>query len=248
MIQLKNVTKYFKTQCVLDSLSLDIEKGKTTVIIGKSGGGKSVLLKHIIGLIKPDDGQVLIDGVDIVPLKGRAMNEVRKKFGMLFQDAALFDSMTVGENVSFPLFEHTKLKRSEIKERVTEKLKLVGLPGSEYKYPSQLSGGMRKRVGLARAIIMDPEIILYDEPTTGLDPIMTDVIDTLIVETQKNLGVTCVVISHDIKATFKVAYNVAMLHEGKIILFGRANDIKKSDNPILRQFVEGRADGPIKII
>jgi phospholipid/cholesterol/gamma-HCH transport system ATP-binding protein len=202
----------------------------------------------MIGLIRPDEGHVFIDGKDIVNLDAKGMNEVRRKFGMLFQDAALFDSMTVGENVAFPLREHTKLKSSEIKERIAEKLRLVGLPGSESKLPSQLSGGMRKRVGLARAIIMDPEIILYDEPTTGLDPIMTDIIDTLILETQQKLGVTCVVISHDIKATFKVANNVAMLHEGKIIVFGEAKEVKECQDPVYRQFVEGRAEGPIKLV
>jgi phospholipid/cholesterol/gamma-HCH transport system ATP-binding protein len=248
MIRIENVTKYFKKQRVLDSLSLHIQRGKTTVIIGKSGGGKSVLLKHMIGLIKPDEGKIFIDDRDIVPLKAKEMNEVRKKFGMLFQDAALFDSMTVGENVAFPLREHTRLKSSEVKERVAEKLRLVGLPGSEDKLPSELSGGMRKRVGLARAIIMDPEIILYDEPTTGLDPIMTDVIDTLIIETQKKLEVTCVVISHDVKATFKVADNVAMLYEGKIIVFGETSCVKECRDPVFRQFIEGKAQGPIKMV
>ena len=248
MIRLENITKYFKDQRVLDDLSLNVERGKTTVIIGKSGGGKSVLLKHMIGLIKPSEGNIYIDDENIVGLSPNEMNRVRKKFGMLFQDAALFDSMTVGENVAFPLREHTKLKNAEIKQRVAEKLRMVGLPGSEHKLPSQLSGGMRKRVGLARAIIMDPAIILYDEPTTGLDPIMTDIVDTLIKETQEKLGVTCVVISHDIKATFKVAHNVAMLHEGRIIVFGEADDVKQCQDPRFRQFVEGRADGPIKMV
>lgn len=248
MIRLEKITKDFKTQRVLDSLSLEIERGKTTVIIGKSGGGKSVLLKHMIGLISPTSGSIFIDGQNIVGLNVNEMNDVRKKFGMLFQDAALFDSMTVAENVAFPLREHTKLKSSEIKERVTERLRLVGLPGSEDKLPSQLSGGMRKRVGLARAVIMDPLIILYDEPTTGLDPIMTDIIDNLIIETQRKLGVTCVIISHDIKATFKVAHNVAMLHEGRIIVFGLADEVKQCTDPVFRQFVEGRAEGPIKMV
>ncbi len=248
MIRLSNVTKYFKDQCVLDSLSLQIQKGKTTVIIGKSGGGKSVLLKHMIGLIKPDEGEILVDGMNIVPLEGKEINELRKKFGMLFQNAALFDSMNVGENVAFPLREHTRLKESEIKEKVARTLKLVGLPGSQEKLPSQLSGGMRKRVGLARAIIMDPEIILYDEPTTGLDPIMTDVIDNLIIDTQKKLGVTCVVISHDIDATFKVAHNLAMLHDGKIIAFGEARAMRECKDPAFQQFIEGRAEGPIKLV
>src|SRR3989339_92529 len=183
MIKLVDLHKSFRTQKVLDGLDLEIEAGKTTVIIGRSGGGKSVLLKHIIGLIRPDSGEVLIDGTDITRLGDRDLNEIRKKFGMLFQEAALFDSMTVGENVAFPLREHTKLSDTEIRNIVADRLKAVGLTGAEGKMPSELSGGMRKRVGLARAIALQPRIILYDEPTTGLDPLMTDAINHLIIDT-----------------------------------------------------------------
>ena len=237
-ITLENITKTFGQQKVLDGLDLTLESKKITFIIGQSGGGKSVLLKHIIGLVKPDSGRVLVDDIDISSLNESEMNEIRKNFGMLFQDAALFDSMTVGENVAFPLNEHRRLPKKEVERIVTEKLLQVGLKGVSQKMPSELSGGMRKRVGLARALALDPKIILFDEPTTGLDPIMCDAIDQLIVETQKNTGSTCVVISHDIESTFKIAHRVAMLYSGKIIAYGSAKDIRSSDNPVLRQFVE----------
>jgi phospholipid/cholesterol/gamma-HCH transport system ATP-binding protein len=220
MIKLINLYKSFGKQVVLDGLDLEIDAGKTTVIIGRSGGGKSVLLKHIIGLLRPDKGEVLIDGTDITKLGDRDLNEIRKKFGMLFQEAALFDSMTVGENVAFPLREHTRMKEEEIRRAVADRLRSVGLTGVEAKMPSELSGGMRKRVGLARAIAMQPEIVLFDEPTTGLDPVMAEAINRLIVETQKNLDLTCIVISHDIRSIFAIGHRIAMLHEGKIIEYG----------------------------
>ena len=248
MIRLINVHKSFGKQKVLDGLNLEIEDGKTTVIIGKSGGGKSVLLKHIIGLLKPDSGKVLIDDVDIAKLNDKELNEVRKKFGMLFQDAALFDSMNVGENVAFPLREHTKKKEDEIEEIVRERLKTVGLSGVENKMPSELSGGMRKRVGLARAVAMLPQIVLFDEPTTGLDPIMTEAINELIINTQKNFNLTCIVISHDIQSIFEVGHKIAMLYEGKIIEYGTPEEIRKSDNPVLTQFLSGSLDGPIAVM
>ena len=237
-ITLENITKTFGQQKVLDGLDLTLESEKITFIIGQSGGGKSVLLKHIIGLVKPDSGRVLVDDIDISSLNESEMNEIRKNFGMLFQDAALFYSMTVGENVAFPLNEHRRLPKKEVERIVTEKLLQVGLTGVSQKMPSELSGGMRKRVGLARALALDPKIILFDEPTTGLDPIMCDAIDQLIVETQKNTGSTCVVISHDIDSTFKIAHRVAMLYNGKIIAYGSPEEIRSSDNPALRQFVE----------
>jgi len=187
MIKLVDIHKSFGRQKVLDGLTLDIEDGKTTVIIGGSGGGKSVLLKHIIGLIKPDSGQVIVDDVDIASLNDRDLNEVRKKFGMLFQEAALFDSMNVMDNVAFPLREHTRKKEKEIREIVKERLRAVGLPALKNKMPSELSGGMRKRVGLARAIALHPQIVLFDEPTTGLDPVMTEAINELIVETTEKI-------------------------------------------------------------
>lgn len=237
-ITLENISKSFGEQKVLDGLNLTLESKKITFIIGQSGGGKSVLLKHIIGLVKPDSGRVLVDDTDISSLDEAGMNEIRKNFGMLFQDAALFDSMTVGENVAFPLNEHWRLPKKEVQQIVMEKLLQVGLTGVTQKMPSELSGGMRKRVGLARALALDPKIILFDEPTTGLDPIMCDAIDQLIVETQKNTGATCVVISHDIDSTFKIAHKVAMLYNGKIIAYGSPEDIRNSSNPVLNQFVE----------
>jgi len=248
MIELIDVHKSFGTQKVLDGLNLEIVDGQTTVIIGKSGGGKSVLLKHIIGLLKPDSGRVMVDGTDITGLNDKNLNEIRKKFGMLFQEAALFDSMNVAENVAFPLREHTKMKEREIRDIVKERLAAVGLPGVEQKMPSELSGGMRKRVGLARALAMHPQIILFDEPTTGLDPVMTEAINELIITTQKNFDLTCVVISHDIQSIFEVGHRIAMLYEGKIIEYGEPDDIKKSDNPVLTQFLSGSLDGPMHVI
>lgn len=237
-ITLENISKAFGGQKVLDGLDLTLESKKITFIIGQSGGGKSVLLKHIIGLVKPDSGRVLVDDTDLSSLDEAGLNEIRKNFGMLFQDAALFDSMNVGENVAFPLHEHRRFSKKEVQRIVTEKLLQVGLTGVTQKMPSELSGGMRKRVGLARALALDPKIILFDEPTTGLDPIMCDAIDQLIVETQEKTGATCVVISHDIDSTFKIAHRVAMLYSGKIIAYGSPEDIRTSNDPVLRQFVE----------
>ena len=248
MIKLIDIYKSFGEQKVLTGLNLEIEDGKTTVIIGRSGGGKSVLLKHIIGLLRPDKGQVLVDDVDITKLNDRDLNEIRKKFGMLFQEAALFDSMTVGDNVAFPLREHTKMKENEIKQIVADRLKAVGLTGVEDKIPAELSGGMRKRVGLARAIALHPQIVLFDEPTTGLDPVMSEAINQLIIETQKNFNLTCVVISHDIESVYKISHTIAMLYEGKIIEYGTPDEIKASINPITVQFLSGNINGPIKIL
>ena len=248
MINLVDIHKSFRNNVVLNGLDLFIEAGKVTVIIGQSGGGKSVLLKHMIGLIRPDTGKVEIDGQDISGFNDRRLNEIRKRFGMLFQEAALFDSMTVGQNVAFPLIEHSKLPKNTIKEVVSEKLAHVGLRGVEDKMPSELSGGMKKRVGLARAIALEPEIILFDEPTTGLDPIIADAIDQLIIDIQSRLNVTCVVISHDIKGTFKIAHKIAMLYQGKIIEYGTPEEIENGRNPILKQFLEGSMEGPIRVI
>ena len=248
MIEIVNLTKSFNSKRVLDGVNLTIEDGKITVIIGRSGEGKSVLIKHIIGLLKPDSGSILLDGRDITWLKGRERDEVLKRFSMLFQGAALFDSMTVAENVGFPLREHTNLKDSEIRKVVSEKLRRVGLKGVEEMMPSDLSGGMKKRLGLARAIVMDPEIVIFDEPTTGLDPIMSDAIGDLMLETQRALKTTYIAITHDIRLTYKVADNVALLHEGRIITQGTVDEMKQSTDPMLRQFLEGRAEGPIKVI
>ncbi len=247
MIEVIDLLKSFNGKKVLDGVDLSIEKGKITVIIGRSGEGKSVLLKHIIGLLKPDSGKILIGEEDITKMNEKELDIIRRKFGMLFQSAALFDSMTVGENVGFPLMEHTSMYFDEVKGVVREKLQKVGLSGSEQMMPADLSGGMKKRVGLARAIVMDPEIILFDEPTTGLDPIMSDSIATLIQNTQKDLNTTYVVITHDIPLTYKIADSIAMLYKGKIIEKGNVEEIKNSTNPIVRQFIEGKAEGPINV-
>jgi phospholipid/cholesterol/gamma-HCH transport system ATP-binding protein len=241
MIELVNVCKSFNGQKVLDDLRLKIDPAQITVIIGQSGGGKSVLLKHIIGLLRPDSGQILVQGVDISGLNDKELNETRKQFGMLFQEAALFDSMTVGENVAFPLREHTRLPKKEINAIVDAKLRQVGLRDVTHKMPSELSGGMRKRVGLARALALDPKIILFDEPTTGLDPIMCDAIDNLILQTQQQTQATCVVISHDIASTFKIAHKIAMLYHGKIIAEGTPQDIQTTTHPVVKNFIEGKA-------
>jgi len=240
MIKLVKVCKSFKDQKVLDNLDLIVEPEKINIIIGRSGSGKSVLLKHIIGLIRPDSGQIFVDGIDITKINEKTFNEMRKKFGMLFQEAALFDSMTVGENVAFPIKEHRRLSQKKVDEIVNEKLIQVGLTNVAHKMPSELSGGMKKRVGLARAIALDPEIILFDEPTTGLDPIMCSAINNLIVQTQEHTKATCIVISHDIESTFKIAHKVAMLYHGKIIEEGIPGEVKVSGNPVVRQFIEGR--------
>lgn len=242
MIHLRQLKKSFGTQTVLNDLDLHIPRGKITVIIGRSGEGKSVLLKHLMGLIRPDGGEVVVDGVDIAKMQETELFAMRRKFGMLFQNAALFDSMDVFENIAFPLVEHGRMKKQEIRARVIELIGLVGLKENALaKYPSELSGGMRKRVGLARAIALKPEALLYDEPTTGLDPVMTDVVDHLILDTQRQLGITSVVISHDIAATFAIADKVAMLHEGRILLEGPPETFKSAKNPVIRNFLEGRA-------
>ena len=247
-IDIRGVEKSFGKNNVLRGVDLQIREGEITIIIGRSGEGKSVLLKHLICLIRPDRGEVLVDGENISALRGAHLNRVRAKFGMLFQGGALFDSMTVGENVSFPLQEHTRMTQKEISGKVREKLHLVGLDGIEDRMPSQLSGGMQKRVGLARAIIREPEILLYDEPTTGLDPILSDSIDRLIVRMEESLNITSVVISHDIKHAMEFAHSVAMLHEGKIIAHGPPGEIAGMENPVIRQFLAGSSEGPIQVL
>jgi phospholipid/cholesterol/gamma-HCH transport system ATP-binding protein len=241
MIRIRGLRKSFGSKVVLDGIDLDVERGRSTVIIGGSGMGKSVLIKTIIGLLKPDGGRIVVDGIDTRELDAAGWTRLRKKFGMLFQGAALFDSMTVGENVAFPMVMHFLLSPEEIRERVREKLSLVGLRDVEHLRPSQLSGGMRKRVGLARALAIEPEILLYDEPTTGLDPITGQMINRLIVEMRERLGVTSITITHDMKSAYFIGDEIAMLYKGKIIQEGAPEEIRATRNPIVRRFIEGRA-------
>jgi phospholipid/cholesterol/gamma-HCH transport system ATP-binding protein len=238
VIRVEDLYKSFGDNHVLRGIGVDFKEGTTTVILGGSGSGKSVLMKHIIGLLRPDKGRILVDGVDINTLEGEALNTFRAKFGMVFQWAALFDSMTVGDNVAFPLREHRKdLGEEEIMRRVAEKLALFGLEGIEEKYPAELSGGMRKRVGLARAIIMEPKIVLYDEPTTGLDPITTDYVDEMIKRAKEKLSVTSVVISHDIASTFNIADYIAFLYDGEIVAYGPPATVRESKHDFVQKFL-----------
>jgi len=230
---------------VLKGLDLEINKGETVVIIGRSGCGKSVLLKHMIGILKPDGGEVVVDGQKIADIKEKNLVDFRMKFGMLFQGAALFDSLDVYENVGFALLEHTDLKEPEIRKRVRQALESVDLTNIEHKRPAELSGGMKKRVGLARAICNKPQIILYDEPTTGLDPIMADMINDLIIRLQNQLKITSIVVTHDMTSAYKVGSRIAMLYEGKIIAQGSPDQIRNTQDPIVRQFITGAAKGPI---
>jgi phospholipid/cholesterol/gamma-HCH transport system ATP-binding protein len=238
-IEVRDLKKAFRDHPVLEGVSFSIEKGESVVIIGRSGGGKSVLLKHLIALLKPDSGEVLIEGENIVPLDERQLLRVRRKFGMLFQGAALFDSMTVAENIAFAFRRDRTLPEQEIAKRVAHVLDLVDLPGTEAKNPSELSGGMRKRVGLARAIIYQPEIVLYDEPTTGLDPIVSDSIDKLILRVRDRLNVTSVVVTHDMRSARRLGQRILMLHDKNIYASGTPEEIFASKDPIVRQFVEG---------
>ena len=245
MIDTINLYKRFSDKEVLKGLNLTIETGITQVVIGRSGCGKSVLLKNIIGILKPDSGQVIIDGKDITKMTNKQLSELRLSFGMLFQGAALFDSLTVAENVGFNLIEHTDLDSVTIAKRIKEALSLVGLYGIENLMPSELSGGMKKRVGLARAICMRPKIILYDEPTTGVDPIMADVVNDLINRLHDKLEITSIVVTHDMVSAYKIASNIAMLYDGRIIQRGTPEEIKNTDNPIVKQFITGASKGPI---
>ncbi|MGB9601450.1 MAG: ABC transporter ATP-binding protein [Verrucomicrobiia bacterium] len=242
MIETQNITKSFGRQRVLDGISIKIERGESVAIIGRSGCGKSVLLKTIIGLIQPDSGKVIIDGEDITGLNERQLIKVRRKFGMLFQSAALFDSMNVFENIAFPLRREGRWSEEEIKKKVATALEMVELPGVESKMPSELSGGMRKRVGLARAIVYQPEIILYDEPTTGLDPVVSDSIDKLILRICEKLNVTTVVVTHDMRSVKRVSKKIFMLHRGKVHATGTPEEIFNSTDPVVRQFVNGESD------
>lgn len=245
MIKLEEVYKSFGDNQVLRGANLHVKRGESMVVIGGSGTGKSVILKHVIGLLSPDQGKVFIDGQELGSLKEKDLNQTRQKFGMLFQGAALFDSLSVWENVGFGLLEHTGLSKEEIREIAGKKLAMVGLHGIGDMNPADLSGGMKKRVGLARAIAMEPQIILYDEPTTGLDPIMSDVINDLILEMKHKLQITSLTITHDMKSAYKIADRIAMLYKGKIIEVGTPKEIQNSSNPIVQQFITGSAVGPI---
>jgi len=241
MIEIKHLRKVFGTKEVLKDVNLTVYEGKTTYILGMSGQGKSTIIKHIVGLLKPTSGEVLVDGVNIATADIKTIYEIRKKVGFTFQEGALFDSMNIFENVSFPLNEHTKLSKKEIENRVFKTLEMVGLDAKRvaYLYPHELSGGMRKRAATARAIILQPKYILYDEPTSGLDPIISDRITRMIEDLTKEHKMTSVVISHDLKETFKSADYVALLYEGKIIEFGSVDEFKNSKNPIVRAFIQG---------
>jgi phospholipid/cholesterol/gamma-HCH transport system ATP-binding protein len=241
MIETRELKKSFGRQQVLNGVNLRIAEGESVVIIGRSGGGKSILLKHLVGLLQPDSGEVLVDDEHIEKMNERELLRVRHKFGMLFQSAALFDSMTVEENVGFPL-RRENISPQEIKQRVSDALEVVELPGTQHKKPSELSGGMRKRVGLARAIVYRPEIVLYDEPTTGLDPIVSDSIDQLIVSVRDKLNVTSIVVTHDMRSARRVGQRILMLHQGKIYVEGTPDEIFSSTDPIVNQFVNGISD------
>lgn len=245
MIEIINISKSFGDKKVLEHLNLVVDSGKVMVIIGRSGCGKSVLLKHIIGLLRPDFGQVLINNKDISKLEEKEMDDIRLRFGMLFQGAALFDSMNVSENVGFALREHTDTPEDVMRQKVARALGLVGLQGIEELMPAELSGGMKKRVGLARAICNDPNIILYDEPTTGVDPIMADAVNDLIIDLNNKLKVTSIVVTHDMVSAYKIADRIAMLYKGKIVTVGTPEEIKNTKDPVVRQFITGASKGPI---
>jgi phospholipid/cholesterol/gamma-HCH transport system ATP-binding protein len=246
-IKVDDLHKSFNDKHVLRGVNLEVRQGESMVVIGGSGVGKSVLIKCIIGLVRPDNGNIRIDGQEISSLREKSLSEIRKKFGMLFQAGALFDSLSVWENVGFGLKQHTNLGGAEIKAIAVEKLRLLGLRNIEDLMPSELSGGMRKRVSLARAIAMEPEILLYDEPTTGLDPIMADAINELIAQMREKLEVTSITITHDMVSAYKIADRIAMLYEGKIIEVGTSQQIRESGNAVVQQFIQGKAEGPIPV-
>jgi phospholipid/cholesterol/gamma-HCH transport system ATP-binding protein len=248
MISIVDLHKSFGENYVLRGVNLEIGNCETIVIIGRSGCGKSVLVKHLNGLLKPDKGEIIMDGEDVTTFRGEKLLQLRRKFGMLFQSSALLDSMTVGENVALGLRHHTSLGEEAIQERVRSRLALVGLSGLEPLYPAELSGGMKKRVGLARAMALDPQCIILDEPTTGLDPIMADVINELVLRLQRELCITSIAVTHDMASANKIADRIAMLYEGRIVFDGTPEQIMKSTDPVVQQFIQGSAEGPIKPI
>ncbi len=245
MIEIQGLHKRFGEKVVLDGLDLTVPRGKNTVVIGGSGTGKSVLIKCVVGLLRADAGRILIAGEDVTKMGERELVRVRRKFGMLFQGAALFDSMNVGDNVAFALRRLHLYPERQIRDVVEEKLSMVGLRDIQHLMPAELSGGMKKRVGLARAIAAEPEILLYDEPTTGLDPIMADVINDLVISLRESLGVTSISITHDMASAYKIADQIAMLYKGRIVETGTPEEIRNTKNAVVSQFVEGRAEGPI---
>ncbi|NOZ19514.1 MAG: ABC transporter ATP-binding protein [Planctomycetes bacterium] len=247
VVQVADLVKSFGPRTVLDRVSLKAMPGETLVIMGASGCGKSTLLRNIVGAYTPDSGSIKLFGQEITTMKEREMNEVRKRFGILFQQGALYNSMTVGDNVALPLREHTDLDENIIDIMVKMKLELVGLRDFDYLMPAALSGGMKKRVGLARAIALDPEILFYDEPTAGLDPIVAGVIDQLIMDLSRRLGVTSMVVTHDMVSAFKIADKIVMLYDGKVMQTGTPEEIRNSKNRFVRQFISGAADGPISL-
>jgi phospholipid/cholesterol/gamma-HCH transport system ATP-binding protein len=242
MIKVEGLTKSFGRQAVLRELTLEVATGTITIIIGRSGGGKSVFLKHLIGLLRPDAGRILVDGVEITRLHGRALDEIRRTYGVVFQGGALFDSMSCWDNVAFPLREKVPTPPNELAKRVEAALSQVGLEGVGAKYPAEISGGMRKRVAIARALVTEPEIVFFDEPTTGLDPVLVNTIHHLILKLHRRFRFTAVVVSHEIPEIFEIADTVAMLHEGRIVEIGPPAAIQASTNPIVQRFIKGEPD------
>ncbi|MCB0832116.1 MAG: ABC transporter ATP-binding protein [Bacteroidetes bacterium] len=246
MIEIINLHKNFRDKKVLNGVNLEIESGKVTTIIGRSGCGKSVLLKHIVGLLRPDEGSVNVEGARLSEMSTKELYQIRKRMGLVFQNGALFDSMSVEENINLGLREHTDLSEADISTKVSSLLDMVGLPGIEKYRPSELSGGMKKRVSLARALAMDPEYVLYDEPTTGLDPIMSAIIDDLIIRLNEQLKITSIVVTHDMRSVYTISDHVAMLHYGVVRFNGTTRQLKETDDEVVRQFIEGNILGPIQ--
>ena len=247
MIRVENLRKSFGGQPVLKGVNLEVNRGEIMIIIGQSGGGKTVLLKHLLGLLRADAGRIVVAGADVTELRGEALDAVRRRYGVVFQGGALFDSMSVFDNVAFPLRERTALGRAEIAQRANAKLEQVGLAGMGGKNPAEISGGMRKRVAIARALVTEPEIVFFDEPTTGLDPVLVNTIHSLIVDLHAKFNFTAVMVSHEIPEIFKIAQKVAMLYDGRIVEAGPAEAIQNSPNPVIQQFIRGDPEGPIHL-
>jgi phospholipid/cholesterol/gamma-HCH transport system ATP-binding protein len=246
VIRAETLYKSFGNQPVLRGVSLEVATGEIMIVIGRSGEGKTVFLKHLLGLLRPDTGRIAVDGTDITRLSPRALDRIRGRYGVVFQGGALFDSMTVFDNVAFPLREKRRLSAAEVAARVEEKLAQVGLTGVEHKYPAEISGGMKKRVAIARALVTEPEIVFFDEPTTGLDPVLVNAIHHLILDLHRKFRFTAVMVSHEIPEIFHIAQRVAMLHEGVIVETGTPEAIQASSNPVVQQFIRGEIEGPIR--